>query len=48
MVAHAEKETEMITFILMTLIFIACVEAERKNGPMVVPDHPEGFDPWRG
>lgn len=38
----------MITLILMTLIFIACVEAERKNGLMVIPNQPEGFDPWRG
>lgn len=37
----------MITIILMTLIFIACVEAERKHGPSVVPATPEGFDPWR-
>ncbi len=37
----------MTVLILMTLIFIACVEAERKHGPMVIPAHPEGFDPWR-
>lgn len=37
----------MITLILMTLIFIACVEVEREHGPMVVPTESEGFDPWR-
>lgn len=37
----------MITMLLMTLIFIACVESERKHGPMHVPENPEGFDPWR-
>lgn len=37
----------MLTIILMTMIFIACVDAERKQGPMVVPENPEGFDPWR-
>lgn len=37
----------MITLLLMTLIFIACVNAEREHGPTYTPAAPEGFDPWR-
>lgn len=37
----------MITLILMTMIFIACVKAEREQGMTVPPVHQEGFDPWK-
>lgn len=37
----------MLTLIIMSMIFMACVDEERKQGPSKTPDHPEDFDPWR-
>lgn len=37
----------MVILSLMIITFmVACVEAAIKHGPKVVPDKPEGFDPW--
>lgn len=36
----------MITLLLMTMIFIACVEKERKEGPYEVISPPPGVNPW--